>query len=267
MGSEKSSSTMPALFIGHGNPMLCIGDNRFTRGWAELAKQLPKPKAILSISAHWYLPETRVTAMHPPRTIHDFYGFPDELFQVAYPAAGSPELAGKVADLLSPDKVVADHQWGLDHGTWSVLRHIYPQAQVPVVQLSIDLRKTSEEHFRQGQRLVALRDEGVLIVGSGNVVHNLQGFNWRNPQMSPPDWAAEFDAWNRDNLISGKPDALADYLSMGEVATKSAPSPDHYLPLLYLAALQTRQDLVSFPVEGFDGGTMSMLSVLVAAKN
>ena len=153
---------MPAVFIGHGNPMLTIGDNDYTRSWAELGRRLPRPKAILVISAHWYIPEMRVTAMQMPRTIHDFYGFPDELFQIQYPASGSPELAEKVADLLLPDRFEADHQWGLDHGAWAILRHLYPQAPVPVIQLSLDLRKSPQEHYRVGQKLVALRKEGVL---------------------------------------------------------------------------------------------------------
>lgn len=261
--NNSNNSTMPALFIGHGSPMLTLSDNRYTRSWTEIGQQLPQPKAILVISAHWYISELRVTAMSTPRTIHDFYGFPEELFQIEYLAPGSPELAEKVADLLLPDKLDYDYQWGLDHGTWAVLRHLYPKARVPVVQLSLDMRKTPEEHYRLGQKLTALRNEGVLIVGSGNIVHNLPGFDWHNSQKEPPGWAVEFEAWNRNKLLNEKADELVDYLGQGEAAQLAAPGPDHYLPLLYLAALKKTGDKVNFPVEGFDGGTMSMLSVLL----
>lgn len=264
--SNQTLTKMPVLFVGHGNPMNSISDNPYTRSWAALGKALPRPRAILAISAHWYIPETSVTVMHPPRTIHDFYGFPDELFQVEYPAAGDPELAERVADMLSPDRVTLDQEWGIDHGTWSVLRHVYPQANVPVIQLSLDFRKAPEEHFRLGQKLSELREDGVLVIGSGNIVHNISGFNWRNPAVAPPGWAVDFEEWNRDKLLTGETTALIDYLATGDIATLSAPTPDHYLPLLYLAALQEQSDQVSFPVEGFDGGTMSMLSVLLTRQ-
>jgi 4,5-DOPA dioxygenase extradiol len=264
--NTQTISQMPVLFVGHGNPMNSINDNKYTRGWAELGKVLPKPSAILAISAHWYIPEVSVTVMHPPRTIHDFYGFPKQLFEIQYPSPGSPELAEQVADLLKPDTVSLSSDWGLDHGTWSVLRHIYPEADVPVIQLSLDTEKTPEEHYRLGQCLKELRKDGVLIVGSGNIVHNLAGFDWRNSASTPPDWAIDFEEWNRSQLLSGESDALIDYLQTGKMASLSAPSPDHYLPLLYLAGLQEKNDEVSFPVEGFDGGTMSMLSVLLTSQ-
>lgn len=264
--STQIRSQMPVLFVGHGNPMNSIGDNRYTRGWAELGTLLPKPQAILAISAHWYISDTSVTVMQPPRTIHDFYGFPKELFEVEYPAPGNPELAEAVAALLKPDTVNLDRGWGLDHGTWSVLRHIYPKANIPVIQLSLDMRKEPEEHYQMGQRLKVLREHGVLIIGSGNIVHNLPGFNWKNPSTEPPEWAVEFEEWNRNKLKSGEAGALVDYLETGEMAILSAPSPEHYLPLLYLAGLQEQTDQVSFPVEGFDGGTMSMLSVLLSSQ-
>lgn len=264
--TSQTTTTMPVLFVGHGNPLLSITDNRYTQGWAALGKALPQPRAILAISAHWYIPETSVTVMNPPRTIHDFYGFPEELFQIGYPAPGSPELAEQVADMLRPDQVSLDQEWGLDHGTWSVLRHVYPQAQIPVIQLSLDLRNGAEEHFLLGRRLFDLRKEGILIVGSGNVVHNLRAFSWGKPAMTSPGWALDFEAWNRSNLLAGKPEALVDYLATGEMAAFSAPTPEHYLPLLYLAGLQEKTDEVSFPVEGFDGGTMSMLSILLTSQ-
>lgn len=261
--ADQTTIQMPVLFVGHGNPMNSISDNRYTRAWAGLGRGLPRPEAILAISAHWYIPETSVTAMHPPRTIHDFYGFPQELFQVEYPAPGSPELAEQVADLLSPDRVHLDQEWGLDHGTWSVLRHIFPAANIPVAQLSLDTRKGPEGHYRLGERLRDLRRERVLIVGSGNIVHSLRGFDWGNPSATPPPWAIEFEEWNRQKLMHGEAEELVEYPEKGDMARLSAPSPDHYLPLLYLAGLTDDSDEVSFPVEGFDGGTMSMLSVLM----
>jgi 4,5-DOPA dioxygenase extradiol len=257
-----SIQAMPVLFVGHGNPMNSISDNQYTRGWAEIGRSLPSPRAILAISAHWYLPGTWVTARPRPRTIHDFYGFPEELFQVEYPAAGSTELAEEVVELLRPQSVQLDYDWGLDHGSWSVLRHIYPQAQVPVVQLSLDLHKSPAEHFRLGQQLAALRRKGVLILGSGNIVHNLQRFNWQNPAVAPPGWAGDFENWVRENLLAGKEEELIDFTRLGRPAALAVPTPDHYLPLLYIAALRAPQDRLSFPVEGFDGGTMSMLSIL-----
>ncbi len=168
--------------------------------------------------------------------------------------------------MLNPDSVSLNNGWGLDHGTWSVLRHIFPEANVPVIQLSLDRRNTPEEHYRRGQQLAELREQGVMIIGSGNVVHNLRGFDWKNPSTVAPTWAVEFEAWNRDRLVSGTPAMLTEYLAMGEMAALSAPTPDHYLPLLYLAGLQDSSDEVSFPVEGFDGGTMSMLSVLLTGE-
>jgi len=254
---------MPALFAGHGNPMLSIGDNRYTRGWAELGKSLPSPRAILAISAHWYVSGVRVTALHPPPTLHDFYGFPEALFQVEYPAAGSPELAERIADLLAPQPVQLDRQWGLDHGAWTVLRHMYPSAQTPVVQLSIDRHAGPELHFRLGHQLAALRREGVLIFASGNIVHNLPAYNWHDPAVAPPGWAIDFDRWVRDALLTGKAEELVEFEQLGRMAALSVPTPDHYLPLLYAAALKRPEDYIRFPVEGFDGGTMSMLAVLI----
>ena len=261
--TTQTTSQMPVLFVGHGNPMNSISNNPYSRGWAELGRVLPTPRAILAISAHWYIPETSVTVMHPPRTIHDFYGFPQELYEIDYPAPGSPELAEQVADLLGPDRVELDNDWGLDHGTWSVLRHIYPRAHVPVVQLSLNMRHPPEKHYELGQRLYKLRKEGILVFGSGNIVHSLATYNWRNPSSNPPGWAVDFEEWNRNMLLAGKTEALVDYLGRGKMAALSAPTPEHYLPLLYLAGLHDKTDGVSFPVEGFDGGAMSMLAVLL----
>lgn len=254
---------MPAIFFGHGNPLNALLDNDYTAGWAAIGKALPKPRAVLCVSAHWYLPETLVTAMPAPRTIHDFGGFPRELYEVQYPAHGSPELAGRVQELLAPVSVGLDQRWGLDHGTWSVLCHVFPEADVPIVQLSIDETQTAEFHYELAKQLTPLRDEGVLIVGSGNVVHNLHAYAWGRHVVEPLDWAARFDARARELMLAGEHAPLVNYETLGRDATLSAPTPDHYLPLLYVLAQQRANDKVSFPVEGFDGGSISMLSVQI----
>jgi len=261
--SPVNSPTMPALFVGHGNPMLTLDDNRYTRGWRQLGETLPKPRAILAISAHWYAPTRQVGTVAYPSTIHDFFGFPNQLFQVEYPAPGSPELAERVLELLATDGFEPDAQRGLDHGAWSVLRHLYPDADIPVIQMSIDQRMSPAEHFRIGKKLAPLRDEQILVLTSGNLVHNLMVYNWKNPQIAPPEWAVEFENWNRKQLESGTPERLVEYLGSSKMAAWSVPTPDHYLPLLYLAALMSSEDTVTFPLEGFDGGSMSMISVLL----
>ncbi len=260
--SDSDMKSMPALFVGHGNPMLTLSDNPFTRAWRALGETLPRPRAILAISAHWYLPGIRVTAMAQPRTIHDFGGFPKELFQVEYPAPGNPELAREIVAALAPWPVSLDQRWGLDHGTWSVLRHLFPSAQIPVLQLSLDRTLSPENHYRLGERLAALREAGLLILGSGNVVHNLAGYAWHDPSASPPAWAVAFEDWVRDQLLNDAA-GLTGYRALGETAALAAPSPDHYLPLLYLAALRKPGEALEFPVDGFEGGTMSMLSAVI----
>lgn len=252
---------MPAIFFGHGNPMNALADNTYTRAWGEIGRSIPKPKAILCISAHWYIPAVSVTAMKQPRTIHDFGGFPRELFAFEYPAAGSPELAGKVLDLLGGDVIMDTELWGLDHGTWSVLCHAFPDADVPVVQLSIDETKPSEWHYEFARKLAPLRYEGVLIVGSGNLVHNLHTYAWGKQNVEPFDWAVRFEEMARGLISNGDHTPLANYELMGKDALLSAPTPDHFLPLLYVLGVQREGDEVSFPVEGFDGGSISMLSV------
>jgi len=259
-----TTPTMPALFVGHGNPMITLDDNRYTRGWKQLGETLPRPRAILTISAHWYVPTRRVSTTPYPSTIHDFFGFPNQLFQVEYPAPGSPELAERVLELLAEEGFEPDAQRGLDHGAWSVLRHLYPNAEVPVIQLSLDLRKSPAEHYRLGQKLAPLRDEQVLVLASGNLVHNLMAYNWQHPEIAPPETAVAFETWNREQLNSDTPERLVDYLASSKMAAWSAPTPDHYLPLLYLAALKRPSDHVTYPLEGYDGGSMSMLSVLLA---
>jgi 4,5-DOPA dioxygenase extradiol len=261
MPDQGTASLMPAVFFGHGNPMNALHNNAWTSGWAALGAALPRPKAILCVSAHWYLPATAVTAIANPRTIHDFGGFPPALHQVQYPAPGSPALASRVAQLLAPVDVAMDRSWGLDHGTWSVLVHAFPDAKVPVVQLSIDETKPARWHYELARKLAPLRDEGVLIVGSGNLVHNLHTYSWGNSAREPYDWALRFETMARNALSAAEFAPFVDYQSLGKDAMLSAPTPDHYLPLLYVLAQHRPGESVSFPVEGFDGGSISMLAV------
>ena len=254
---------MPAIFFGHGNPMNAVMNNNYTEGWRRMGKQTPKPKAILSISAHWFVPETGVTISTAPRTIHDFGGFPRELYQVQYPAPGDPELARRVKTLLEPLQVNLDNSWGLDHGTWSVLRHVYPAADVPVVQLSIDETQPSSFHFEIGRRLAPLRDEGILIVGSGNLVHNLHAYAWGRHVPDPYDWAIRFENEAKEMMLAGEYKPLINYETLGPEASLSIPTPDHYLPLLYVIATRQQGEVITFPIEGVDGGSISMLSVQI----
>jgi 4,5-DOPA dioxygenase extradiol len=254
---------MPSMFFGHGNPMNAVRQNEFTDGWRRMAASIPKPRAILAISAHWYLPATAVTTASAPRTIHDFGGFPAELFRVQYPAPGDEWLARRVATLLQPQKVHSDEDWGLDHGTWSVLCHAYPDADVPVVQLSINEARPPSFHFALGQRLAPLRGEGVLIVGSGNIVHNLHAYAWGRHVPDPYDWAERFDSAAKQSMLSGDYTPLIDYDHLGPDAQLAIPTPEHFLPLLYVLGTRQPGDLLSFPVSGFDGGSISMLCVQV----
>jgi 4,5-DOPA dioxygenase extradiol len=254
---------LPALFLGHGNPMNALEDNAWTRTWRALGTSLPRPEAILCISAHWYVPATAVTAMPRPRTIHDFGGFPRALHEVQYPAPGAPELAARVARILDPIAVELNGTWGLDHGTWSVLKHAYPDADVPVVQLSIDETKTADWHYTMAQQLAGLREQGVFIVGSGNLVHNLHAYSWARRPVEPYDWAIRFETLSRDRMLAANFAPLVGYEKLGKDALLAAPTPDHYLPLLYVLAQYADGDAVTFPVDGFDGGSISMLSVQV----
>lgn len=254
---------MPAIFFGHGNPMNALIANRWTDRWAALGKKIPRPHAVLSVSAHWYLPGTMVTAMPAPRTIHDFGGFPPTLYKVKYPAPGNPELASRVQNLLAPVAVRLDKRWGLDHGTWSVLCHVFPEANIPVVQLSIDETQPAAFHYELGKRLACLRDEGVLVVGSGNLVHNLHAYAWGRRQIKPFDWAVRFEERARGLMLAGDHDPLVNYETLGPDARLSIPTPEHYLPLLYVLALRREGEKISFPVEGVDGGSVSMLSLKI----
>jgi 4,5-DOPA dioxygenase extradiol len=257
-------TVLPTIFFGHGNPLNALRRNAYTEGWASLGASLPRPKAVLCVSAHWYFPGTAVTAMSQPRTIHDFGGFPQELFEVQYPAPGSPELAQRVAELLSPQPVdIDDKSWGLDHGSWSVLCHVFPEADIPVVQLSIDETKPPQFHYEIAKQLAPLRDEGVLVIGSGNIVHNLHTYAWGKHEVEPFDWAVRFENLARELLLSGNDAPLIGYEGLGRDALLAAPTPDHYLPLLYVMGLRRPADPVTFPVEGFDGGSISMLTVRI----
>ena len=259
---KSGAARMPAVFIGHGSPMNTLAHNRYTEAWSKLGRDVPRPAAILAVSAHWYIRGTAVTAMQAPPTIHDFGGFPQALFDFEYPAPGSPALAQRVRELLAPLAVQADDSWGLDHGTWSVLAHVYPQADIPVVQLSMDAMQPPAFHYDLGKRLAALRDEGVLIVGSGNVVHNL-GVIKRGDDAPAFDWAARFSDVVREHVKKHEHQPLVDYPKLGGDARLSIPTPEHYLPLLYILGLQDAREPATFAADGIQNASIGMLSVMV----
>lgn len=254
---------MPALFIGHGSPMNAIEDTAYARAWKALGTTLPRPKAILVISAHWLTEgKTLVHTGQSPRTIHDFWGFPKTLYDVRYPAPGAPMVAMRVMNLIREAKVGSDTEWGLDHGAWSVLRHLYPEADIPTFQMSIDLSEHSSYHYALGRELSVLRDEGVLILGSGNIVHNLSEIDF-SPTAQPFPWAVEFDEI-AERLIAGKAfEALVEHDSFGPITSRAIPTPDHYWPLLYVLGAACPDDQISFPVTGIQHGSISMRSVRV----
>lgn len=262
-GDKTMVEKMPALFLGHGNPMNALRMNRYSQGWRNLGVHLRRPEAVLAISAHWYVDRTATTGNSSPETIHDFYGFPQELFRMSYPAPGNPALALKVSELLHSVGATVDGRRGLDHGAWAVLCHLFPDADIPVVQLSIDSTKPPEFHYQVGRLLRPLRDEGVLVIGSGNLVHNLHAYRWNDQECEPYAWAIEFEAESRMLMLAGRGAQLVDYLGMGETAKLACPTPDHFLPLLYILGLQEEGEPVSFPVDGIDGGSVSMLAVRI----
>jgi 4,5-DOPA dioxygenase extradiol len=252
---------MPAIFFGHGSPMNTLEHNRYTEAWRQLGAMAGKPKAILAISAHWYIEGTAVTAMERPKTIHDFYGFPQALFDVQYPAPGDPRLAARVRELLAPLDVALDQTWGLDHGTWSVLKHAFPAADVPVVQLSIDATKPPAFHHALGAHLAPLRDDGVLIVGSGNVVHNLRMIGWGGG--APYDWAVRFNDYVRGAIAAKQYDRLIDYPKAGPDARLAVPTPDHYLPLLYVLGSQAPEESAHIAIDGLEIRSIGMMSLWI----
>jgi len=245
--------------------MMTLGANRYTEAWAEMGRSLARPKAILCISAHWYTSGQAVLSAIFPRTIHDFSGFPRILFELNYAAPGDPDLARKIREMLAPIPVDLSEQWGYDHGTWTVLRHMYPQADVPVIQLSIDGTKPPQYHFEMGRRLAPLREEGVLIVGSGNLVHNLMAYRGDDAEVAPFDWAERFDAWAREAIEGRNFGELVKFRQLGKDAALSNPTPEHYLPLLYVAGASGADESLAFPVEGITGGSVSMLTVKIGA--
>jgi len=254
------SVRMPVLFIGHGSPMNAITDTNYSRSWSEMGKKLPAPKVILCISAHWLTTGTSVAVTARPKTIHDFRGFPDELFKVQYPATGAPDMARSTAAMLNTE-VTEDEHWGLDHGAWSILRYMYPAADVPVFQMSIAFNKPAAYHFELGQQLSALREKGVLIVASGNVVHNLGQISWNKPDRNY-DWAIEFDELVKRSIEQNHPEPLIAFEKLGALARQAHPSPDHYYPLMYSLGLRRKEDQFTFFNDSFDMGSISMRSVL-----
>jgi 4,5-DOPA dioxygenase extradiol len=261
-----NTEKMPVLFLGHGSPMNAIEENQFVTGFRNVAKTLPKPNAILCVSAHWFTKGTKVTAMEMPQTIHDFGGFPQELFNVQYPAKGSPELAQITHELLLPTPVELDHEWGLDHGAWTVIKHLYPNADIPVVQLSIDYTKSAQYHFELAQKLQALRNKGILIIGSGNIVHNLRLVDFANFDRDNYgyDWAIEARETVNNYLIDGNYKPLIEYDKQSKALQMAIPSPDHYLPLIYTLGLQQKGESISLFNDKLVAGSLSMTSLKIA---
>ncbi|WP_294199545.1 4,5-DOPA dioxygenase extradiol [uncultured Chryseobacterium sp.] len=256
---------MPVLFLGHGSPMNAIEENRFVQGFRKMATEIPKPNAILCISAHWFTRGTKVTAMDMPRTIHDFGGFPQPLFDVEYPAPGDPALAKETAGLLAPVPVEEDHSWGLDHGAWSVIKHLYPEADIPVIQMSIDYTKPPQYHFDLAKKLNKLREKGILIIGSGNIIHNLRLIDWRNINTPGAGWDWAIEAREKTNhwILDGNFKNIIEYQNQGISLQYAIPTPDHYLPLVYTLGLKTSSDELSLFNDELIGGSLSMTSVRI----
>ena len=264
-GRKESSGKMPVLFLGHGSPMNAIEENEFSLGWRELGKSLPEPAAILCISAHWETKGTQVTAMEHPKTIHDFGGFPRELYEVQYPAPGDPVLARETRDTVRNKLIELDERWGLDHGAWSVIRRLYPDANVPVVQLSLDYHMKPQGHYDLARELSGLRKKGVLIIGSGNMVHNLGLVSWEN--MNTPgfsfDWASEAGDKMKQMITDGDHRSLVNYSSQGRAFSLAIPTPEHYLPLLYTLALKENDDNLEWFNDNYIAGSLSMASIRI----
>lgn len=252
------NNTLPVLFLGHGSPMNAIADNDFIRTLNLLGKELPRPEAILCISAHWMTEGSWITHMPTPKTIHDFYGFPQALFDVQYPAPGSPEIAEKIQGLIiDPEIQLDDEMWGLDHGTWSVLKHMYPKADIPVLQLSLYMEQPVEYHMKLGKELTKLRKEGVMIVGSGNIVHNLRQINW-DENATPYPWAAEFDEWIKEKVVKRDFKAILNDALKTQAGKLSVPTLEHYLPFIYTLGATLPDDQIRFEYEEIQNGSISM---------
>ncbi|RPD44196.1 4,5-DOPA dioxygenase extradiol [Paracnuella aquatica] len=264
-GLSTQEQVMPVLFVGHGSPMNGIEDTAFSRRWTQMAKELPTPKAVLVVSAHWFTKGTKITAMDFPKTIHDFGGFPQALFDVQYPAPGNPALAKETADLLHSAHVELDHDWGLDHGAWTIIRHMYPDANIPVLQLSIDYTKGPQYHYDLAKELYALRKKGVLIIGSGNMVHNLRLVAWDrlNDDAYGFDWAKAINEKFKSLILDGDHKPLINYTTLGKDAMLAIPTPEHYLPLMYTLGVQGAGDGVSFFNDKAVGGSLTMTSVKI----
>ncbi len=256
----KSTPRFPTLFVGHGSPMNAIEKNQYSLAWDKLGQELPRPKVVLAISAHWLTEGTWVHVAKKPKTIHDFWGFPEELYRLKYPCPGAPDSAREVQSLITKTKVRSDEDWGLDHGTWVVLKHLFPQADVPVFQMSIDISKPGQFHYDLGQELAPLRNKGVLIIGSGNIVHNLGRMDYER-DASAYDWAIEFDQLTKDLIGQGNDRSLVAYEKLGHAALLSVPTPDHYWPLLYTLGVRAKEETVTFPVDGIAFGSVSMRAV------
>jgi len=262
--AQAPSPLMPALFLGHGSPMNAIEQNDFSRAWQKIGKELPRASAILCVSAHWETKGTKVTALEKPRTIHDFGGFPQVLFEVQYPAPGNPVLAREISQLVTHTQIELDNQWGLDHGTWSVLKHVYPNADVPVLQLSLDYTRDPLWHYQLAKELSALRRKGVLIVGSGNLVHNLGMIAW--DKMNTPeygyDWALEINETFKKLILNKDFQQLANYKNLGKAAGNAIPTPEHFLPILYVMGVLEKEERTSFFNDKAVMGSLTMTSVL-----
>ncbi|MDX1685978.1 MAG: 4,5-DOPA dioxygenase extradiol [Saprospiraceae bacterium] len=260
-----NTQKMPVLFLGHGSPMNAIEENEFVRGFRQAAKEIPTPSAILCISAHWETNGTLVTAMENPKTIHDFGGFPKQLYEVQYPAPGSPELAKEVQSTINTANVELDHSWGLDHGAWSVIKHLYPKANIPVIQMSLDHRKDPKYHYELARELSILRQKGVLIIGSGNIVHNLRMVDWKNLNKVDYayDWATEAHSRINDMILSSDHRSLIEYRKQGRAFQLSVPTPEHFLPLLYTLGLQDKDDDIALFNDRAIAGSLTMTSVKI----
>lgn len=261
-----ATDTMPALFLGHGSPMNAIEENEFVAGFRAIAKTIPRPKAILCVSAHWETKGTYVTAMEHPRTIHDFGGFPQALFDVHYPAPGSPALAEETKALITKTRILSDHEWGLDHGTWSVVKHLYPNADIPVIQMSLDYSHPPLYHYELAQQLQQLRNKGILIIGSGNMVHNLRLLDWRKLSVLNYgfDWAKEAQETITAAILSNNHDQLIHYSKLGKAFELAIPTPEHYLPLLYILALKKKNEIPQLYNNYYVAGSLTMTSVVIS---